>query len=170
MSVETDPACKTYTEREREREREGLHTDKVSNIEGVVVGPKGVVDAGVPAAVGTNNVVGSKDCWSGGDEEDEEDEQVGWTGHGHALFVPHSSLDWWDEIFEWDRESWILFVTRLDSGNSGTITSRWQTDTWQNKYAQGEVEGILNLVVLLQKLSHGFLSTKAWWIWIIFAE
>ena len=64
MSVETDPACKTYTqrEREREREREGLHTDKVSNIEGVVVGPKGVVDAGVPAAVGTNNVVGSKDC------------------------------------------------------------------------------------------------------------
>ena len=64
MSVETDPACKTYTQRERERkrEREGLHTDKVSNIEGVVVGPKGVVDAGVPAAVGTNNVVGSKDC------------------------------------------------------------------------------------------------------------
>ena len=68
MSVETDPACKTYTDRERERERErkrereGLHTDKVSNIEGVVVGPKGVVDAGVPAAVGTNNVVGSKDC------------------------------------------------------------------------------------------------------------
>ena len=56
MNAETDPACKTYTE------REGLHTDKVSNIEGVVVGPKGVVDAGVPAAVGTNNVVGSKDC------------------------------------------------------------------------------------------------------------
>lgn len=117
MNAETDPACKTYTE------REGLHTDKVSNIEGVVVGPKGVVDAGVPAAVGTNNVVGSKDCWSGGDEEDEEDEQVGWTGHGHALFMPHSSLHWWDEIVEWERESWILFVTRLDSGNSGTTVA-----------------------------------------------
>ena len=45
-------------------------TDKVTNIEGVVVGPVGIVDSRVPAFIGTNNVVSSGGC--NGGEEDEE--------------------------------------------------------------------------------------------------
>lgn len=49
----------------RERERERL-TDKIANIESVVVGPKSVVKARVPATIRTHNVV------SGGDYGGEE--------------------------------------------------------------------------------------------------
>ena len=64
-----DPEHKiqTFTQkiRERERERERL-TDKIANIESVVVGPKSVVKARVPATIRTHNVV------SGGDYGGEE--------------------------------------------------------------------------------------------------
>ena len=45
----------------------------------MVVGPKGVVHAGVPAAVGTDDVVGGKDGRKGcsGGEEEEGKEEVG---------------------------------------------------------------------------------------------
>lgn len=33
-------------------------TDKVADVEGLVVSPEGVVDAGVPSAVGSDNMVG----------------------------------------------------------------------------------------------------------------
>lgn len=36
-------------------------TDEVSDVEGLIVGPKGVVDARVPAFVSTHNVVSSGD-------------------------------------------------------------------------------------------------------------
>jgi len=54
-------------------------TYEVTNIEGVVVGPKSVVDARVPSLVGTNNVI-SGGCrrdypGSSGEEEAEEDER-----------------------------------------------------------------------------------------------
>lgn len=57
MSLETDPEYIHVESRERER----FVTDKVANVEGVVVGPEGVVDAGVPAAVGADDVVGGKE-------------------------------------------------------------------------------------------------------------
>lgn len=58
---------------------EGLKgfTDEVVDVEGVVVGPESVVDAGVPAAVAADDVVGSGDGGDGGgggEEEEEEDE------------------------------------------------------------------------------------------------
>ena len=40
-------------------------TDEVSHIEGVVVGPKGVVHARIPAFVSTNNVVSGDDSAKG---------------------------------------------------------------------------------------------------------
>lgn len=43
-----------------------VRTDEISNVESLVVGPKGVVYAWVPAFVGSNNVVGGGD---GGDRE-----------------------------------------------------------------------------------------------------
>ena len=42
------------------RERRGL-TDKITDIECLVIGPESIVIARVPATVGTNNVVGSGD-------------------------------------------------------------------------------------------------------------
>lgn len=43
-----------------------VRTDEISNVESLVIGPKGVVYAWVPAFVGSNNVVGGGD---GGDRE-----------------------------------------------------------------------------------------------------
>lgn len=39
----------------------------------MVVGPEGVVDAGVPALVGSNNVVGGEDWGHSRNSEDEAD-------------------------------------------------------------------------------------------------
>lgn len=61
--------CSRGFERERKR---GL-TDKVANIEGMVVGPESVVHAGVPALVGANNVIGGEDWRNSCNGEDEAD-------------------------------------------------------------------------------------------------
>ncbi|EEF49232.1 conserved hypothetical protein [Ricinus communis] len=74
----TNPLCKTTGAAEsfeevciklcKERMR---YTDKISNIEGVIIGPKSIVDARIPAFVSTNNVV-SGSCGGSGRDEDEE--------------------------------------------------------------------------------------------------
>lgn len=57
-------------------------TDEVADVEGLVVSPESVVDAGVPALVDADNMVG---CGGGGEEEEEdgggEVEERGWVGH-----------------------------------------------------------------------------------------
>ena len=61
-----------YMSTEREKEL----TDKVTNIKGVVFGPKGVVQTGIPTLISSNNVVGGQDRRkgrNGGDENDGED-------------------------------------------------------------------------------------------------
>lgn len=53
-----------------------LHTDEVTDEEGLVIGPEGVVDAGVPASVGADDVVGGVDGGRGGGDQKEEEEKV----------------------------------------------------------------------------------------------
>lgn len=60
-------------------------TDKVTNIEGVVVGPVGIVDSRVPAFISTNNVVSSGG--SNGGEEDEEAKENELSRAGHHFTV-----------------------------------------------------------------------------------
>lgn len=50
-----------------------LLTDLVVDVEGVVVGPEGVVDARVPASVAAHDVVGGRG--EGGEEEEEEEKR-----------------------------------------------------------------------------------------------
>lgn len=54
-----------------------IRTDIITSIEGLVVGPKSVVDAGVPAFVSSDNVVGGVDGGgNGGEEEEEENREI----------------------------------------------------------------------------------------------
>lgn len=54
--------------------RKVIHTDEISNIESMVVGPESVVDARIPTTVGAYNMIGGGDggC-SGGDKEEIND-------------------------------------------------------------------------------------------------
>lgn len=54
-----------------------IRTDIVTSIEGLVVGPKGIVDARVPAFVSSDDVVGGIDGGGdGGEEEEEENREI----------------------------------------------------------------------------------------------
>ena len=64
----------------------------------MVVGPESVVNAGVPAAVGADNMVGGRDGGDGGGGRDEEEEDE---GHGCSLLC-----------------EWLWFVTDLIVGYS----------------------------------------------------
>jgi hypothetical protein len=105
----------------------------------VVIGPKGVVDAGVPAAVGTDDVVGGKEGrkgWSG-EEEQEGKEEVGWAGHG-----------WWLFFIDWDEsESFLLpFDCVLD----------WVLTIYIERGPRK-----FEMAVHLQAVPHAYLSIKA---------
>lgn len=51
-----------------------IRTDIITSIEGLVVGPKSVVHARVPAFVSSDDVVGGVD--GGGKEEEEENREI----------------------------------------------------------------------------------------------
>lgn len=59
-----------YNDRQKKifNNNERVITDEVADVEGLVVGPEGVVDAWVPALVNADYVVGG----GGGGEEEEE--------------------------------------------------------------------------------------------------
>lgn len=54
-----------------------IRTDVVTSIEGLIVGPKGIVDAWVPSFVSSDDVVGSVDgSGDGGEEKEEENREI----------------------------------------------------------------------------------------------
>lgn len=77
-----------WNKSQKERERES--TDEIVDIEGLVISPVGVVDTGVPAFVGANNVVSGGGVSEEEEDEDEGEEEEGggepdelkWGGHG----------------------------------------------------------------------------------------